>query len=486
MELSDILIEPDMSGISATDFFSSKTIIKRGEEATRKLSAELKNLVDSLNLEFHPVEKPEGPAFIYISDVKAENLRYVEESFVIGQGNIFPGTYTNKKLIERAVERIYGTRYFRKVGYRLEHIEGMKYRLIYMTEESSRAHLKFAPHYNNQQGTGIIMNTTFRNFLVPSSRIKLTANIAENPGAELVAQKYFGKTQQLIGYQFLYWNRSKLPVFYEGEEVGNYRHGLLQGGLGTRYSLNFNHQVGFDFYYERNSVKPGGAVETFYPQADFKNYAYGGFAYKGYYNINTLNDLYFATEGTKFGVGFKRVMKPLSSVRIEGDESLDEEIFNLALEPFNSFDANIDQYFRIPGNSSIQIGSAMGFSSEETPITNHFALGGILYTNRYKYETFYGLHFGEQIVANFMKVNAGIHYQLFPRVFISAVGNIAVTANDFNRFMGDFGAWKSRDYLKGYAAGIRLNSFLGPIILMVGDNSMDGSPRWYVSSGHMF
>jgi NTE family protein len=486
MKLADILISPDMTGVSATSFSNSDTIVARGERAARRVKDRLQHLADSLNLTFQPVEKLSGPPFIYVSDVEVENLRYVNESFVIGQGNIFPGTYTNKSQIEKAVERIYGTRYFRKVGYRLEHLSGMKYRLIYMTKEGSRASVKIAPHYSNQLGTGITLNTTLRNYLIPSSRIKFTANVAESPGIKFDLNKYFGKEQKMIGHQFVYWNQAKLPVFFEGENVGNYKHSLFQTGIGSKYSISFNQQVGFDFFYERSMVKPGGAVENFYPQADFDNYAAGGFAYRAYFHFNSLNDKYFATKGTKFDITLKRVMKPLSTYKIEGDQSLDEEIFNLDVKPFNTFQLNVDQYVPIGNNFSINTGTGIGLSSTQAPITNHFALGGLLYSEKYKYETFYGLHFGEQIIANFWKVSTVLNYQITSRIFFTAAGNVAVTGDELDVFLSSIGAWKSSDYLKGFATGLRFNTFIGPLVLMVGDNDLDGNPRWYVSFGYKF
>ncbi len=486
MKLADFLVLPDMKGISSTDFFSGDSIIERGRIAAEKMKPRLQKLADSLNLSYEPVEKPEGPEFIYITDVDVENLRYVRESFVIGQGDIFPGTYTNKEKLDKAVERLYGTRYFNKVGYRLEHIEDMKYRLVYMTKESTRAHLKVAPYYSNQLGTGIVLNSTFRNYIIPSSRITLTANIAENPGIRFDVNKYLGKEQKYIGHHFTNWNQTKLPVFYQNENVGNYTHGLFQTGLGAKYSLSFNQQIGLDLYYERNSVKPGGAVKTFFPDADFENYVFGGFSLKTYYNLNTLNDLFFATRGTKLNVELKRVMSPLSTYRIEESNSLEGEIFNLDLQPFNTFYIDYEKYFNVTENLSLSFGTSMGLTSIQTPITNNFALGGMMYLDKYNYETFYGLTFGEQIVPNFWKIKGTMNYQLFSRFHLTAAGNIAFPEMEVTEFLTSLKKAGWNDYLKGYAAGLRIDSPLGPIVLMAGDLASDARTRWYVSLGYTF
>ncbi|MFO8236405.1 MAG: patatin-like phospholipase family protein [Bacteroidales bacterium] len=486
MKMADILIIPKLGDLSSTDFSKSDTIAKIGKEATLKVKERLEKLADTLNLSFEPVEKPFSREFVLISDVQVENVQYVEKSFIIGQGNIFPGNYTTRKKIDEAVERLYGTGYFRNVGYQLEHIENNKFNLVYKIKENSRAFLKIAPHYDNQLGTGITLNGTFRNYIIPSSRIKLTANIAENPGVKFNTHKYVGKAQKLMLHNFAWWSRTKLPVFYEEENVGNYKHRLLKAGTGVKYSLSFNQQAGFDFYYERNHLEPGGAVEAYYPEADFDQYAFGAFAAQTYFKHNTLNDLYFATRGTKLDIEFKRVMKPIIQKHIKEDQSIEEEIFRLNLKPFNTFYFNYDNYFEIDRRTSLKFGTSVGLVSKQTPITNFFALGGILYTDKYTFESFYGMNFGEHIVPNFWKIDGEFNYKIKPRIYLTAAGNMVYTNEKVDQFFRTMEDTKWRDLTKGFAMGVRINSLLGPLKLMVGDVSTDSRLRWYVSLGYSF
>jgi hypothetical protein len=289
-----------------------------------------------------------------------------------------------------------------------------------------------------------------------------------------------------MAHQFIWWNRNKLPVFFEGENVGSFTHGFFQAGLGAKFSLNFNQQLGLQFLYEHNSAKPGGAVRNFYPEADFENYIFGGLALKSSYHVNTMNDLFFATRGTKLDIELKRVMQPLSSYRIEGSADIAQDILRLDLKPFNTFYFNYDHYFPLGELFSMNLGTSIGLTSKQTPVTNHFALGGIFYTDKFNYETFYGLNFGEQIVPNFWKVNGEFNVRVTPRIFLTAAGNIALTGNKIDTFFESIDNTPWNDYLKGYAAGVRLNTFLGPILLMAGDMSSDIRTRWYISLGYTF
>jgi NTE family protein len=486
MKKTDVLIKPGMEGIQSYDFMKGKEIAGRGEEAARSKYDTLRQIAGSMNFPGDTIKKITGPDYVYISEIDVENLRYVDPSFVIGKGGIFPGTYVTRERLNTAVENIFGTRYFNSVNYRLKHQKGDIFKLIYVVKESSRAFVKGALHYDNVQGTGIILNSSFRNYLLPASRINLTLNMAEQPGVKFDVNKYFGKEQQLIGNQFIHWYRTELPVYYEEKKVGRYTHGMFKTGLGAKYSINFNQQIGVDAFYESSTIYPDDALQSIFPGANFENYGFGGLALHGYYRLNNQDDQYFPTKGTRMQISFKRVFKPISKYRIEGDQTLDEQIFNLKLEPFNSFLFNLDHYFRVSKPLSLKFGTAAGIVSNGTPITNNYALGGVMYDDKINYEDMAGFQAGERVVPNFLKVNAGMDLKFLPGVSLTFDASAAHTSEKANEMYSSLMDSKWNDYLKGYAVGLRFNSMFGPLVFMVGDNSIDQKVRWYVNLGYTF
>ena len=486
MEKVDLLVEPDMEGVNSFDFMRGSRVAARGEAAAREHYERFKQLAEMRGRDQKIPDTLSGPEYLYISDVEVENLRYVDTSFVIGKGAIFPGTYVNRETLNRAVEKIFGTRYFRKVNYRLEKQHGRIYRLVYVVQESSRAQMKGALHYDNQLGAGVILNGTFRNFLVPASRINLTFNLAEKPGLKLDAHKYFGKKQRLMDHYFVKWYRSELPVFFEGEQVGRYNHGMFKAGVGGKYSLDVNHQVGIDGFYESSTIYPDEALQSFYPEVNFENYGFGGLALRAFYHLNTQDHLYFPTRGTWLNVSFKRVFKPISKYRIEGNQALDEQIFNLNLEPFNALYFNVDHYIRSTQSLSFKVGTSLGLVSAGTPVTNNFALGGVMREDKVNYEPLAGFQFGEQVVPNYWKVNSSVDFRINSRFFVTVKGGMALTSNKVQDMYSSLLNTGWDGYLRGYAAGIRINSMLGPVVFMVGGNNTDSKPRWYLNLGYTF
>ncbi len=488
MEKVDLLIQPDMEGIQAYDFMSGRKIAQRGEEATRDVLDSLKQIARQMKFRYNPVEKLQGPDYIYISDVEVNHLDYVDGPFVIGKGGIFPGQYVTKKTLNEAIENIFGTRYFYKVNYRLKKVEGELYKLIYAVKERNPVFIKGALHTDNVQGSGLILNSTFRNFVLPASKVNLTLNIAEQPGIKFSINKYHGKKQYLIGNLFTNWHRSNLPVFFKDEKVGRYIHGMFRGGIGGKYSLNFNQQFGLDMAYESSTIYPDVAAQNISTDVnfDFENYGFGGIALKGYYRMNTHNDLYFPTKGTQLLVSFKRVFKPISKYRIEGNQTLDEQIFRLNLTPFNAFYFHFDHYYDVSRRFSLKLGSSAGIVSNGTPVTNNYALGGVMAYDAIKYEPMAGFQFGEQITPNFLKINAGLDMKLSSRLFVTLETHMAHTTEKVDQMYTTLLNSPWNDYLKGYAAGVRFNSVLGPLVIMVGDNLSDHKARWYVNLGYTF
>jgi len=486
MKKVDVLISPDMEGVQAYDFMKGKSISRRGEEAADKVRGRLAEIARRLETDKQPPLKLQGPEYLYISEVGVENLRYVDSSFVIGKGGVFPGTYITKERLDQAVEKLFGTRYFRKVNYRLEKQSENIYRLVYVEKESTRAFVKGALHYNNHLGTGLIVNGTFRNYLIPASRINITANIAEKPGVKFDLHKYYGKKQRVMDHYFVNWYRSELPVSFEGEQVGRYRHGMLKAGVGGKYSITINQQVGLDAFYEQSTIYPDEALQSFYPEVNFENYGFGGIAVEAFYHLNTQDDLYFPTRGIRLETSFKRVFKPITKYRIEGDQTMDEQIFSLNLKPFYTFYLNADQYFRVAPRVSFKLGTSAGLIFSDIPITNNYALGGVMFDDKINYETLAGYDYGEMVVPNYWKVNAGMDVRLTSRLFLTLEANAAHFANKAHNMYSSLRRANWNDLLMGYAAGVRINSVLGPLVFMVGDNHQDSRARWYLNLGYTF
>lgn len=491
MGKTDILIQPNLHGLGASDFMKNKEIEIYGEVAALEIQKELYKLADSLNLEYRPVKKFEQPERIFIKEIKVINERpFVADRFIINRSGIKEGTYVSKQDLQEAVDNIFGTQYFKKVTYNLEMINDETYRLYLKVKESTRAFLNLAAHYDNQYGPGIITNLTLRNYLTPESRATVSLNIAENPGARIDINKYLGKNQRIMDNYFFNWSQNENSLFENAVDIGSYRFSYLSAGLGGKYSLAINQQIGILGFYEINKIYPNDNLRNYYQVESFNSYGYKGFAYKLYYNINNTDDNFFPTKGFKLDLCYKYNLKPEVTYDINPvDKNTLNNIlyFNDQFSDFYSANFNLDLYTNLFSKLIFNVGASAGITSNQSAIISNYSVGGYYDNNRrINYVPFAGMNVSEAIVPNYGLFKAGLDFEIIPNIYITTRANIGFFTQTKDEVI-DFVKYSPlKSYLKGFCTGIRANTVIGPVNIMYADNDFDGKIRWYVSIGYPF
>jgi len=491
MEYTDILILPDLNGLAGSDFGKSKRIESLGESAAQEIKNKLYDLVDSLNLKYRAVEKIDQPEKIFIKEIEVNSDRdFVTDRFIINRSGLKENSSVSKHDLSDAVDKIFGTQYFSKVTYSFELIDNeASHRLIFNVKERTRAFLNFAAHYDNQYGPGLITNLTLRNYLAPASRATATLNIAENPGFRLDINKYLGKNQRIMGDVFINWNQNKNSLYDEGMNVGSYRLNYFNAGVGAKYSVSINQQIGVLGYYEISKTKPNDNIRNFYQVPSFEDYGYKGFAYKLYYNVNTTDDNFFPERGVKLDVGYKYNFEP--EINYSGNESdkavlNDMGFFSTNQDNFYTAYLNFDLYKNLYNRVTFNAGLSGGISSDESMILSNYVLGGYHWDRRYNYVPFTGLSFAEFVAPNFGLLKVGVDIEVISRIYLTASANMGFYTQSMGDYLEFIQSSSLNSYMKGYCVGVRGNTFVGPITVMYGDNDYDDKIRWYISIGYPF
>ncbi|MCB2195442.1 MAG: patatin-like phospholipase family protein [Bacteroidetes bacterium] len=491
MQKTDLLIQPNLHGLGATDFTKNKRIEVLGEVSALEIQDELYRLADSLNLKKRTIRKIDQPEKIFIKEIKVINDRpFVADRFIIKRSKIKEGSYVSKNDLLQAMDNIYGTQYFRKVTYSLEKLEDDTFRLYFKVKESTRAFLNFAAHYDNQYGPGIITNLTLRNYLTTESRATVTLNIAENPGARVDINKYWGKNQRIMDNIFLNWNQNENGLFENAMEMGTYRFSYLNMGIGTKYSISYNQQIGVLGFYEINKLYPQDNLRNYFNVPSFENYGYDGFAYELFYKVNTTDDNFFPTRGINLNAAYKYNFEPSVKIKVDNTDKvtlLQNGLFTESVTDYYSANFDFDVYANIYKKVIFNIGISAGITSDASPELSNYVLGGYDdKSRRISFVPFAGLNIAEAIVPNYGLVQASFDFQIVPRVYISSRANIGFYTESVDDYL-DYIKYSPLDaYIKGFCLGIRVNTVAGPINIMYGDNDVDGQIRWYVSIGYPF
>jgi len=483
---TDLLITPNMEGLSAGDFSKGHLIEQRGYEAADSLRQQIRALKKNYTFRSKPPKSLKEPLGVYISDVETENIHYVDNDFVIGKGGIYPGMWVSKQDLSEAVDNIFGTRYFDKITYRLEKLDKESYKLVYNAKESTRALLKVALHYDNARGAGAIINATFRNYLIPSSRAVFTACLSESPGLRLHLNNYIGKRQRLMDYYYINWRRTKIPVILDDINYGNSQHAQIQAGVAGKYSYTNNQQIGLGTYYKMSKIMPGDALQSLILEADFDEYGYGSFGLEAFYHLNTLDHEYFPTQGSKIDLTYNRIFDPQLKGSLDKEVVVEDRAFTENLKPFSIYYFNVEHYKSIGSMFTINGGLTLGFSSNDAIFVERFALGGITHDNRINFQPFAGMDYAQTIVPNFMRLQLGVDIPIISKVYFSAKANAGLLPETPSDMLEQIGSFGIRNYTKGFNAGIRINSVLGPIEFITGASDLSSGWKWLLNIGYTF
>ena len=179
----DILIAPDITGFSITDYQKTDLLIARGYNTAKAVLQEQE--VIELDGEFDPsnpeyrLAPPRNEVFIS-STVVEGNARFSDD-FLLGRMGLRSGQSYSIEEIERDLDRLYGTREFEYLSYRLLPApDGFRFKLK-VKEVDQIGELRFGAHYDDDFKMALLGNVTFRNVLFNGSKFWLDLAVGENP-----------------------------------------------------------------------------------------------------------------------------------------------------------------------------------------------------------------------------------------------------------------------------------------------------------------
>ena len=180
----DILIKPDISGYSASSFNTeaAKVLMKRGEDAARKVLPQLIRLRDSLSIKPvtkipHNLPDVNTPVFVERIDVEGTEKSNIES--ILGKMGIGNDKRTTLHEIREGVARIYATGNYQNIDYKISGDE--KKVVTIMVKESSTNRLNIGLNYNTDLNAAALLNMTFYSNRVNGSNFSLDAKLSTSP-----------------------------------------------------------------------------------------------------------------------------------------------------------------------------------------------------------------------------------------------------------------------------------------------------------------
>ncbi|RLD83635.1 MAG: hypothetical protein DRJ07_06305 [Bacteroidetes bacterium] len=464
-KLCDILISPDIKGYSAASFDTIDSLIANGEKAALEQEQELIQLAKKIKGygETAIVKKsPFSLHSIFINDVQIEGIQKVSPKLIYGRLNIEDSSWVDLKSIEKGVDRVFGTKFFDKVNYRLIQKENHNI-LIIRVYEKPVSQLKIGANYNNYLNASLLLNGTFRNILGDGSRLMLSGKLSVAPEA-LIDYSIFTKIKPSIGFRtrFDYFNLVERIYLHEDSINLNLSRHDFSAKMAVVSSLS-------------NSVYLAIGPEINYRNFDIKEFeqdeysrSLSYFQLFGEIDVDTYDRTIYPNRGIKLGVKANFVVNQL----VNGDFPFDQNYwkFDIALKSYHPIGNKFNLNYELYGASIIADNLFYG---------DKYLFGGELMYKDFIFPMT-GFRFMEYSTNNLLIGGLNLRLEPWKGKFIFVHANGAFKNDEIDKlFIAD-------EFLFGAAIGIGTSTIIGPLEVKFSKNNQNNKIAGWIQLGYYF
>jgi len=457
VNLTDLYIKPDITGLTAMSFDNVNDIIKRGETAAmehideiRKLAAILKNKSSKVR-----TFKLRMSDTIFISKLEVEGLDKVGLKMVKGRLGInLPGTNSISN-INAAIDRLYASNFFEFINYKLvKQRDG--YILKVTVEENSNSLFNIGGRYDTDMGASLLLNVELVNKLIPGSRMDFTLKVGPNPRGGV---RFLVDRGRNIGYGFnIHYNSNYVKTYSDDYKsiMGTYFMSFtsLDIVLFSNYSNNASFILGGTMEFLNISTEVSPIPVNYHGDPYFNLFTE--------YILDSYDNKYYPHKGSYAKIRPTFVTQyNLKSVFYVNAE------FSTVL--------NIHKHFSLL--PSVYVGASWGGIDK----TGYFyMLGGGGMNDFYNMHGFIGMPLTASFSNNLAYGRIDLRYQFFKKHYIILKANMATQSEFFEQLLTD------SKFLYGGGLAYSLNSLVGPIELGVNVSNAAYEPSMFVNIGFFF
>jgi len=488
------------------DFEEGESIMQSGDKAVKESMQELVDL--SKRMRAFPKRQVKRISRVQnkyrLQTIQLDGISKDNQEFVLNRFGWKSGDLVSRDQITQSVHKLLGTRLFDKISYTIEG-DSIESVLTLRAREKLPNALKFAIHYDNERGAGLILNFTKRNFLIPSSRLVTSIDLAENPRARLNYFYYVGKKSRWWHQTELYGENVELNTFVDGTPVPDVISRYFSATTQLNYSIDQNRYWGFGGFWQWNQLKPkiDPRTEVDPEEFDIVKYNLQTMGARVHYHVNTTDKVFFPTRGTwlkvealgNFGNPANALLY-INTIDTTFDYTIDGNIQN-----YLRLSLRVQRNIVLGSKASLQVKGQLGFTQEMSADADRFSaysfaagdfisVGGQLNRPRSTSFTFTGLKEAEIAVPQLMMVGANFQWTFAKNMYLIPSANLLAAGYDSSDY------WQSLDnfsfssdikdkafYQFGYGVTAAYMSLLGPISFTVSNDSEIHTLRWFLNIG---
>ncbi len=431
----DLLIKPNLHGLSTASFSEADSLMAYGEQAAREVYDQLKDLADSIN-------SFEGPEYtrkraeiidsVYIKSIQVKGLYHMTQKLVTADLPFSVLEWVKVKDITKEVENIYASNYFNKVTYEL-FPEDDGVRLLLKFNERKMGALRFGFYYDNDYSAMLFLNTTFYNALIKNSRFSATIGLGRTPSLNIL---YFMDKGPIPAPGIeIYGQYTNLNIYDDSSRV--------KLAAVNSYFLNSKFFLQSNF---ANTLYMRAGVEWLFTKyspnislIDFGTFLnnYGALFFETFFD--TYDKAYFATKGSRGSIYAKLigdgVVKPFIYTRFD---------YRFVKKLGRKFFLNPKLYGGIIAGDSIPMsfGFPLGGITEPGPV-DQFPLVGYKYFELAGYYTLIG--------------RVDLRYQFYKKFNLTLMANAGFNSDTPHVF------FDKRSFVTGFGLALGMDTPIGPI-----------------------
>lgn len=512
-ELCDILVS--YSGIltyQTGDFLHSREILEQGSCAIVEKLGSLSDFANAIKL--FPVKQRRLPNYqkkYTIDSIHTNGLSYKTRNFALGKFGLQKGDTVSSEELENRVRDLYGTRMFDRINFSIERSDTASSSLLLSGKETYNGGIKGALHYDTEQGVGVIVNLTLRNFLGTPSRLSATADIAETPRLKFHYYHFLNKKADLWLSTGVYFERIVQNTFYRGITLPAARNHFTDYYLSFNKTLTTSSYVSLgihqELFYQKAKVK--AAYKSSTEELEIDSYHWNHWYAQARYYKNTLNRQGFPTVGKEINVKVKYAF----ANRYRFDLYLRDSV-NTPRGPEVDYNGMANPYLRLEGNGtwfcplnrhvSLVFQSRVGLTfnamvndrSKNMTQTlgqgDFFSVGGIYGRPRSAVVPFYGLRDNEVSAPQIAVGSFGSQFRLGQNFYLTPTVNVLAGGYDPGGFFRNIAKWKSISdepeldgafHEWGYGVTGSFSSIFGPISMTISQSSHVERVRFFFRFG---
>ena len=351
--------------------------------------------------------------------------------------------------INRAIDRIYGTRFFDRVYYYLEFGADSVAKLVYRTEGENRFTYKLGLHYDTELSAGATVNFTYRKLGKRTSRSLVSIDISENPKLRAGYQLYFGDSGWWLSIKQAF-SSIKQNMYERRTLLGLYRSNYAASDVSLNLTIGQNNLISlgtqFEFLNRKSTWDKKEKVENLISRDLLSKSPYHNLNFFLGLERNTLERAFFPRKGLNvsaylkfvpYGSGNMELYKPSTN-----DSLIVNEVYELKpkLSAYAKLHIKMEQYIPLAKIFSLHYRYDLGIMfishgldgrSFDFPAQDAFYLGGVDERERERinmYIPFYGYKGGYAQSFNFMSLL--LEGQIEPIKNIFVIPNVSFLAFD--------------------------------------------------------